>query len=111
MKPGEPRSPHAVSPAPTPVKAAPPAPRPNVAVRIERLVLDGISLGPGDAGRIRASVEAELGRLLADGEISPAFASGAAVPEVGGGAIELDQGGPGALGRRIARAVYRGIGP
>lgn len=89
----------------------------NVHVHIERLVLDGLTLGPGDAGRVRAAVEAELGRLLADGGVAPELRSGGALPGVTTPSITLGPpgapGGPaGALdsGREIARAVYRGIG-
>jgi hypothetical protein len=79
-------------------------------VRIDRLVLDGLALGPGDAGRVRRAVEAELGRLLAEGGVSPALASGPALPAVDAGGFVVDRRGPSTLGRQIARALYRGIG-
>jgi hypothetical protein len=76
-------------------------------------------LGPGDAGRVRAEVEAELGRLLTDGGISSHLVSGGMLASVAAPAITLappdaPAGEPaGALdsGREIARSIYGGIGP
>jgi hypothetical protein len=91
----------------------------NVHVHIERLVLDGLTLGPGDAGRVRAEVEAELCRLLTGGGVSSHLVSGGALASVAAPAITLGPPGApagersGALesGREIARSIYGGIGP
>jgi hypothetical protein len=79
----------------------------NVDVHIERLVLDGIDLPWRDRAALKASVSAELGRLLADGGLR---ASGA-VPSLPAGGIQLAaQSEPTHLGQQIARAVYGGLG-
>jgi hypothetical protein len=111
MKPHDPQTEQADPRPAQDERAAGKAPRPNVSVQIDRLVLDGITLGPGDATRVRRALETELGRLLADAGICPALAVGASVPAVDAGGVEIDQSGPTSLGRRIAQAVYRGIGP
>jgi hypothetical protein len=87
----------------------------NINVQIEQLVLDGINISQAQRPLLQAAVEAELGRLLADGGLSPALAGGAALPSVPAANIELGQqaAGPydnGRLGRQIAQAVYGGIG-
>ena len=82
----------------------------NIALHIDRLVLDGLELGPGQAGLLRAAVEAELTRLLTAGGIAPELAAGAAMPTLQAGMIETAGSEPRALGGQIAQAVYGGIG-
>ena len=83
----------------------------NIQVHIERLILDGVAVAPGERPRLQAAVETELARRLAEGGLSPALLGGRAVPAVRGGNIQLagepDTAG---LGRQIARAAYGGIG-
>jgi hypothetical protein len=84
----------------------------DVELRVERLVLDGLPpLGPGDAAVLRAAVEAELTRLLADGGLDPAVSSGGAHAVLRGPAVRVSASTrPGELGTRIARAVHGGLG-
>lgn len=82
----------------------------NVKLHIERLVLDGVD-GNGQPQLLQAAIEAELARLLAEGGLAAALGGGGAMPRIALPAIELAQGEPaGAVGARIAGAVYGGIG-
>jgi hypothetical protein len=83
----------------------------NVNLNIERLVLEGFQLRPGEHLLVRASAERELSRLLTQGGLAPEVLSGVSVPAVRAGDISVAGGADaGALGRQIARAVYGGIG-
>jgi hypothetical protein len=83
----------------------------NISLHIERLILDGIAVPPGEGPRLQAAVEAELGRLLAEGGLSPALLGGGAVPLLRASEVQLvNDGTPGRLGTQIARSVYQGIG-
>ena len=81
----------------------------KIHLHIERLVLDGVAV---DQPRIlREALEHELMSRLKEGGLSRELRSGAVVPHVHGGAIELGQSSHSArLGSQIAGAVYRGIG-
>lgn len=82
----------------------------NVKLHIERLVLDGVD-GNGQPQLLQAAIEAELARLLAEGGLAAALGAGGAMPRIALPAIELAQSEPaGAVGARIAGAVYAGIG-
>jgi len=84
----------------------------NITLHIERLVLDGVSLGPGGGQCFLAAVEAELSRLLADGGLGPAFRSGGTVPRVKAAAVSISRkGDPAELGMAIARSLYHGLQP
>lgn len=83
----------------------------NVNVHIERLVLDGLTVAHAERPALRATVEAELARLLAEGGLSPALRGGGALPSLPAGAIELPaEGNAVHLGAQIAQAVYQGLG-
>lgn len=83
----------------------------NINLHIDRLVLDGIPLVPGERPLLQAAVEAELTRLLANGGLSDALQSGGALYSVQAGRIQLtNNGSPARLGEQIAGAVYGGIG-
>lgn len=91
----------------------------NVRVHIERLVLDGLPLASGDAGRLRAAVERELSQQLAQGGLAAELLSGGALPEVAAPAFSLGQHTTAAApapesaldaGRQIGRSIYGGIG-
>jgi hypothetical protein len=79
----------------------------NVRLHIERLVVDGVSLGPGGGRRLQAAVEMELTRLLTEGGLGTAVSS-AAMPSLSVGAIPLDRN-PARLGAGLARTVYDGL--
>jgi hypothetical protein len=83
----------------------------NVRVTIDRLVLDGIAVRPSQRPALREAAEAELARLLAEGGVGGQWRQGGAVPQVAAGAVAVPAGDdPALLGRRIAAAVYGGIG-
>ena len=83
----------------------------HITVRIERLVLDGLPIAPGQASLVQAAVEAELGRLLAAGALDARLLAGGAQPVLAADAFQLSGAGdPAALGAQIAQAVYGTIG-
>ncbi len=83
----------------------------KVTLHIERLVLDGINVEPAQRSHLQAAVEAELGRLLAEGGVGADLAGGGAVPSVKAEGFQIGgEGNPVQLGRQIARSVYGGIG-
>lgn len=83
----------------------------TILVHIERLVLDGIAVPYGARPGLQAAVEAELGRLLAEGGLAAGLAQGGALPGLAGGSIQLGPGNPpDLLGRQIAQAAYSAIG-
>ncbi len=83
----------------------------NVRLHIERLILDGISLLPGEGPVLQAAMESELQRLLGSGGISDALQSGGALYTVRTDGIQwVNDGGPTRLGKQIADAVYGGLG-
>jgi hypothetical protein len=83
----------------------------NIQVHIERLILDGVALAPGERPRLQAAVESELARLLVEGGLSPELWGGGVLPSVRAGDIQLagDRDAVG-LGRQLAGATYEGIG-
>jgi hypothetical protein len=83
----------------------------NVNLNIERLVLEGFQLRPGEHLLVRAAAESELSRLLAEGGVSQGLLSGGAVPRISAGDVRVagDSDANG-IGRQIAQAVYGGIG-
>lgn len=83
----------------------------NINLHIERLVLDGIPLSPGERPLLQAAVEAELTRLLTSGSLSDVLQSGGALYNVRTAGIQLVSNKNAArLGDQIAGAVYEGIG-
>ena len=83
----------------------------NINLHIERLVLDGVNIAPGQRHLLQTSVTTELTRLLADGGLSPSLAQGTALPRMSTSGIQLAGGNdPTRLGRQIAQSVYGGIG-
>lgn len=82
----------------------------NVNLNIERLVLEGFRLRPGEHLLVRAAAEAELSRLLSEGGVSAGLLQGGAVPRLSAGDISVaGDADAGAIGRQIAHAVYGGI--
>jgi hypothetical protein len=84
----------------------------NINVHIERLILDGLTLPPGQRPILQAAVAAELTRLLTESGLSPAIQSGGAVSSLPAGNFQLTADNqPNQLGTQVAQAVYGGIGP
>jgi len=82
----------------------------NINLHIERLVLDGVNIAPGQRHLLQASVETELTRLLSNGGLTPAFIQGLALPRITVKAIQLPGNNATQIGQRIAQSVYGGIG-
>ena len=93
----------------------------NINLHIDRLVLDGGNIPPGQHHQLKANVQAELSRLLAKGGVSPSLANGTTVPTVSAPSIQMGSGkgwkggkAPGnetaQLARQIALSIYGGIG-
>ena len=83
----------------------------NVNLNIERLVLEGCSLQPGEHVLVRAAVERELTRLFTERGVSPQLLSGGAVPRLDAGEMRLAGGeSPRQVGTQIARTLYGGFG-
>lgn len=83
----------------------------NINLHIECLILDGLSVGHGQGAVIKADVEAELGRLLREGGVSPELRSGGAFPTMRANSIHASgENSSSQLGQQIAQAVYSGIG-
>jgi hypothetical protein len=83
----------------------------KIRVHIERLVLEGLPVTSLDGPRVRAAVQRELTRLLGAHGISGGLRQGGAVAEVRGGGLHLaGANGPTAIGTRIGRSVYQGLG-
>jgi hypothetical protein len=82
----------------------------KINLHIERLVLDGLSLAPGQGDIVRAAVESELARLLGEGGMAPAAQEGIALPGLRVSAINLSaDSGPAQIGQQIAQSVYGGL--
>jgi hypothetical protein len=80
----------------------------NINLHIERLMLDGLSIGSGEAALVQTAVEAELGRLLAKERFARPESSAQAC--VGGGEIHLRPGfSTRELGVEIGRSVFASL--
>lgn len=83
----------------------------DVRLHIERIVLDGFSLTPAERAAFVTATEAELTRLVVEGGLSEAAASGLAIPSLNASAVQLPAPiHPEAFGHEVARALYSGIG-
>ncbi|SFE85658.1 hypothetical protein [Nitrosomonas sp. Nm166] len=81
----------------------------NINLHIERLVLDGINIGPDQKHLLHSIVTTELTRLLTEGDISPNLAKGVAMPRISADSIQVAGNDPVQLGQQIAQSVYEGI--
>ena len=82
----------------------------NINLHIERLVLDGVDIAPGQQHVLQASITTELTRLLTDRGLAPSFAQGIALPRLSTSGMQLTSNNPTQIGQQIAQSVYRGIG-
>jgi hypothetical protein len=83
----------------------------NISVSIERLILDGLPIAQRDRSRLQAAIEEELSRLLAAGSLAVDLHTAGMLPRLSGGTLDLSGNeDPRLLGKRIAQAVYGGIG-
>lgn len=81
----------------------------TINLHIERLVLEGLPLGVRDGPLVRAAVEAELARLLAEDVPSGALATSRSAPLVRAGTIARPAGDGTGLGTQIGAAVFAGL--
>lgn len=82
----------------------------NMTLHIERLVLDGLALPPGQDVILRAALEKELARLLSGRELQ--MISARAMPQLSVTSIQLAASGqPAQWGRQIARSLCNGLAP
>lgn len=83
----------------------------NLELHIDRLITDDTGIRPRDLERVRVALAAELGRLLADRGPLPALSGPADLAGLRLAAPHLRPGaGADALGRDLARALYRALG-
>lgn len=83
----------------------------TVHLRIDRLIIDGLPLGPGDAARVQAAVETALAQAIAEGGLTSRLAAGGALAALPVATIRLSA--PAAadeLGNGVASALHRGLG-
>ena len=82
----------------------------NINLHIERLVLDGISVESHQRPVLKATLESELGRLLAQNGIASGLQSGGAFNTIRTDSIDVGEiNEPSHLGQQVARSVYGGI--
>jgi hypothetical protein len=82
----------------------------EIRVHIERLVIEGLPVPPGQRPLIRAALEAELADRLAASGPGPGMLTGGTVARLAAGTIHLPpQPGAVALGRQIAGSIHTGL--
>ncbi|TYO63529.1 hypothetical protein FXV83_26860 [Bradyrhizobium hipponense] len=83
----------------------------NIRLHIERLVLDGLRVNASDGALLKASLEAELGRLLSESGINSEIAAGGALPRLEAAPMQVRRGAtPAQIGSGIAHSVFSGVG-
>jgi hypothetical protein len=82
----------------------------KIDLHIERLILDGLPIDPGQRAEVQAAVEAELTRLLMTGGLNTGLLAGGALPSLRGAPIQLTNESNGErLGTQIAQSVHGGL--
>ena len=83
----------------------------KIHLHIERIVVDGLPLTARDGALVRAALEAELTRLLAQPQPGGARRASTAVPRVRADGIRVArEARPAEIGQQIARSVHGAIG-
>ena len=82
----------------------------NINLHIERLILDGVDIAPGQRHLLQANVTTELTRLLNNGGLAHNLAEGVALSRMSTSDIQLTDNKPMELGQQIAQSVYGVIG-
>lgn len=83
----------------------------KINLHIDRVILEGVNLKPGQQHLVQAGLEAEFSRLLKDRRLASGFTRNLAVPRVTASDIRLSgDNNPSQLGEQIAQSVYGGIG-
>ena len=81
----------------------------NINLHIERLILDGINISPGQRHLLQASITTELTQLLNNSGLADGLVEGGALPRLSTNNIQLTSNKPMELGKQIAQSVYGGI--
>lgn len=81
-----------------------------ISLHIERLVLDGVGLAPGQSNLLQKSVVRQLTQLLNNNGLALNLSSGTAVKQLSTNSIHLNNTQPSDMGKQIAQSVYGGIG-
>lgn len=83
----------------------------TIHIHIDRLIFEGIPLSQRQRRLLQASLEAELGRLVAGDRLGAERLSQAAAPHIDAGEMGFTpNSSPVQMGQQIAQAVYRGMG-
>lgn len=82
----------------------------NISLHIDRLVLDGIHIAPGQRHLLEANVTTELTRLLNNGGLARNLVEGVALRRMSTSGIQITGNNPRQMGQQIAQSVYGGIG-
>lgn len=83
----------------------------NIIVHIERLILDGVPIATNQRHKLQAAFKAELTRLLMTGQLTVDLQTRGTRKQVPAGALELQANEPAdMLGKKLALAIYKGIG-
>jgi hypothetical protein len=82
----------------------------KINLHIERLVLDGVDIAPGQSNALKASVTTELTRRLTEGGFSSGLIDGNTPSRLNTNSIQLSNNNPTQIGQKIAQSVYGGIG-
>lgn len=82
----------------------------DIHLHIDRIVLDGLSLGHHDHHQVMRAVELELANLLQIQGLGEPFQKSGAIPVIPAGTINLELNqNPGSLGQTLARSIYGGL--
>ena len=81
----------------------------KIRIHIDRLVLEGWSVSSAQALHVRASMEAELARLIETHGISGALRHSGSVPRIQVPQARVGPDSPAKTGRAIAASVFRGL--
>ncbi len=83
----------------------------TITVHIERVILDGLPVAAHQRDKLQVAFEAELARLLANGQLAFDLQTGGLLKQVPAGVLELKADESiDTLGKKLALAIYRGIG-
>lgn len=87
---------------------------PNITIHIERLILDNLPIAPLPQYQrrvLQAAFEAELTQLIMNGELNFDLQTGGIRKQLPAGVLALNADEPvETLGKKLAQAIYRGIG-
>jgi len=84
----------------------------NVHIDIERIVLDGLPLAPGEEARFRAALELELARRVAAHGLGAEALRGGALASLPPQPMSFPSGStPAQLGRGVAAAIHQSLQP